>query len=356
MRGSFQVAEVAGIAIKVHITFLLLVLIFGKWFFFVLAVFFFVTLHELAHSLVAKKFGITVKEITLLPIGGVASMSKMPEKPYQEFLISVAGPLSNIAIIVIFYFPMKWFAGPEFFFGAFKSFFGNYMPVYNHVFIICQIYWINLVLALFNLLPAFPMDGGRILRSILAGRMGFQRATKIAVNFGHAFALLFGYIGLMNGRIILLIIAVFIYMAASGEEMQVDLRTTLRKFRVKDILIGEFLTLTKGADLSKVLELMFHTRQEDFPVLDDANEKMVGFLSRNDIMNGVHRFGTSGSVEQVMNKDFIPVNEHLRLDEVQGIMQNQGIKALPVMRDNKVIGIITVDEINRVYNMIAMRR
>lgn len=356
MRGSFKIAEIAGISINIHMTFLLLILIFGKWFLFVLAVFFFVTLHELAHSLVAKKFGINVKEITLLPIGGVASMTKMPEKPYQEFLISLAGPLTNIAIVIVFYFPMKWLFGPEIFFAAFQSFFTGYMPRTLVLgFVVCQVYWINLILALFNLLPAFPMDGGRIFRSILAQKLGFQQATKIAVNLGHIFALLFGYIGLVHGRIVLLVIAVFIYMAASSEELQVDIRATLKKFKIKDILKPQFLTLRADAQLSKVLELMFQSHQEDFPVMDEE-DKMIGFITRHDVINGIHQYGLSEMVSNIMKTDIPRVNEYQSLDVVQGIMQNNESKALPVMRNGRVVGVITTDDISRVYAMMSARR
>ena len=356
MRGSFKIAEIAGISINIHVTFLLLILIFGKWFFFVLAVFFFVTLHELAHSLVAKKFGIKVKEITLLPIGGVASMSGMPEKPYQEFLISLAGPMTNIAVIVLFYFPLKAVVGPDIFFASIKSFFTGFIPRnFDGRFILCQIYWINLILAGFNLLPAFPMDGGRILRSILAQRFGFQKATKIAVNFGHVFALIFGYIGLVHGRFMLLIIAVFIYMAASSEEMQVDLKATLRKFKVKDVLGVQFLTLQPDANLSKVLELIFKSRQEDFPVVDESGE-MKGFITRYDVINGIHQYGVSSNVSQVMRVSIPTVTESQKLNDVQNIMQSNELKALPVMKDGRVIGVVTTEDISRVYSMMSRRR
>lgn len=355
MRGSFKIAQIQGIAINVHITFLLLILIFGKWFFFVLAVFFFVTLHELAHSLVAKRFGIKVKEITLLPIGGVASMSKMPEKPYQEFLISLAGPLTNIAIIVIFYFPLKTLVGEEMFFGAFRSFFMGYMPqALTMRFILCQVYWINLILAGFNLLPAFPMDGGRILRSLLAGKFGFRRATKIAVNFGQIFAIFFGYIGLVHGRWLLLIIAIFIYTAASGEEFQVDVRATLRKFRVRDVLPREFVTIREDTTLSKVLEFIFHSRQEDFPVMSDSGD-MAGFITRHDVIHGIHMRGLNAKASDIMRRDAPRLTEYMTLDEAQELMQSNEMRALPVMRNNTVVGLITSDDISRVYSMMGAR-
>ena len=217
MGRTFEIAQIKGISIKLHWSFFLLILFFGKWFFFVAAVFFFVTMHELAHSFVARKFGIDVRDITLYPIGGIASMSKLPQKPYQEFLISIAGPLSNLAFIVIFFFPMKAYLGSKMLYASLKYVVAGYFVPYNFEFVVGQIYWINLLLALFNLLPAFPMDGGRVFRAILATKLGFYKATKIAVNFGHFFALIFGYIGFSKGRFLLLVIAIFIFISASEE-------------------------------------------------------------------------------------------------------------------------------------------
>jgi len=349
MRGAIKLFKVAGIEINIHVTFLLLLVLFlgmgWRWLFLILAIFFFVTLHELSHSLVARKFGIRVKEITLLPIGGVATMTKMPDKPYQEFLISLAGPMFNIAIVVIFFFPLYYMLGPKVLFHPLS------VQSFRHT--IAHIYWINLILAMFNLIPAFPMDGGRILRAILAGRMGHQRATKIAVNFGHVFALIFGYFGLIHGHITLIIIAVFIYMAASSEELQVNFRETLKKFSIKDIMSADFIKLNKNATLAKVLELMFHSHQEDFPVMD--GDEMIGFVTRNDIINGVHRLGKAGEIREVTRRNVPTLKEGDSLNKAQGLMQENGLKALPVTRSGSVIGVVTIEDITRVYSVMARR-
>ncbi|MBL7156695.1 MAG: site-2 protease family protein [Candidatus Omnitrophica bacterium] len=350
MRRSIKLFEIAGISIKVHITFfLLLFLVLGlglKWLFLIVAIFFFVVLHELAHSLVAKKFGIQVKEITLLPIGGVASMSKIPDKPYQEFLISLAGPLLNITVVLVFFFPLYYLLGPEILFSPLS------VRTFKHT--IAHIYWINLILAAFNLIPAFPMDGGRILRSILAQRMGFQKATRIAVNFGHVFALLFGYIGLIHGHIILIVIAVFIYMAASSEELQVDIKETLKKFTIKDIVSSQFLTLEKTATLSKVLELIFHSHQEDFPIIEGG--QMIGFVTRKDIIGGIHQRGMSAPVSDIMRKNIPVLRESDSLDKAQNLMQDNDMRALPVVKNNAVIAVATIEDISRVYSVMTTKR
>lgn len=349
MRGSIKLFEVFGISINIHITFfllLLLVLSGGiKWIFLVIAVFFFVTVHELCHSLMAKRFGINVREITLLPIGGVSSMTKMPEKPSQEFLISIAGPLSNIVVIIVFFFPMKYLLGSDILFHPLST------ATWKLTF--AYIYWINLMLAGFNLLPAFPMDGGRVLRSLLATKLGYQKATKIAVTFGHLFALAFAYFGIVRYNIILIIIAIFIYTAASNEGAQVDLKETLKKFRVRDILPREFLTLPSDTTLAKVLELVFHSHQEDFPVVDGG--ELVGFITRQDLMMNIHNFGMEKRVGDVMRTNFPKVKDSDLLTKAQAVMHERQIAALPVMRDDKVIGIVTLEDIGRVYAMVSQR-
>ena len=350
MKGSIKLFEIFGIAIKIHITFLLLPLFFlvvggFKSMVLVLIVFVCVALHELTHSFVAKKFGITVQDITLLPIGGVASMKKMPQSPKQEFLISIAGPMFNIVLAALLFFvfyhaswmPNRILSNPTS---------GN---TWLHT--IAWVPWINMTLAIFNLLPAFPMDGGRILRSLLATRMDYRRATKIAVNVGHIFAIIFGYIGLVHGRIILLVIAIFIYMAASAEESHVNIKATLKGFKVKDVLSQEFLTLNKNASIQSMLERVSHTRQGAYPVMD--GHRMVGFVTLGDIVRAMHASGPDIVVSDIMRTDVPSVRPEDKLTRVQELMEENQIKALPVIRNSVVSGVITLEDIGRVYSIIA---
>ena len=350
MKGSIRLFKVFGISINIHFTFLLLLVLFLsggiKWLVLMIGVFFFVTLHELCHSLVARHFGIQVREITLLPIGGVASMASMPEKPIQEFFISIVGPLFNIAVVAVFYYPIKNILGPEVLFH--RPFSTATWPL-----TVAYLYWINLMLAFFNLIPAFPMDGGRVLRSILAQKMGYQKATKIAVNLGHLFALLFAYFGIVSSNIVLIIIAVFIYMAASNEGMQVDVREVLKKFKVKDVLSADFFTLNSDTTLAKVLELVFHSHQEDFPVIESGG--IAGFVTRHDIIAGVHSLGVQALVKDVMRKDFPKVAETDSLIKAQKVMEASGIRALPVIKNGKAVGVVTLEDIGRVYAITSQR-
>jgi Zn-dependent protease len=347
VKGSIKLFDVFGISINVHITFFLLLFLALsggiKWIFLIIGVFFFVTVHELCHSLMARRYGIIVREITLLPIGGVSAMTRMPEKPSQEFMISIAGPLSNILVLVIFFYPMRYLVGDAVLFHPFSTL------TWKHTF--AYVYWINLMLAGFNLLPAFPMDGGRILRSVLAAWLGYRKATKIAVIFGHLFALAFAYFGIVRFNLILILIAVFIYMAASNEEAQVDVKETLKKFRVRDILPRDLVTIPSDVSLAKILELIFHSHQEDFPVVNGG--AMVGFVTRQDIMVGMHSFGMDKTVGEVMRTTFPKVKENDSLVKAQGIMHERQIGAIPVMRDDKVIGIVTLEDISKVYAMAS---
>ena len=287
MRGSIRLFRIFGISINVHVTFLFLLIFFLsggiRELFLIIGVFCFVTLHEICHSLVARHYGIEVREITLFPIGGVASMRSMPEKPSQEFFISIVGPLFNIAVIAIFYHPLKALLGTE-------AFFHRPLSTATWGLTAAYLYWINLILAAFNLLPAFPMDGGRVLRSLLVGRIGYKRATKFAVNLGRIFALAFVYFGIVNSNIILVAIAVFIYMAASNESRQADIKETLKKFKIKDILQADFTILPNAEedDMQKliiapsILSADFSKLSQEIKAVEEAGADWIHV----DIMDG----------------------------------------------------------------------
>jgi Zn-dependent protease/CBS domain-containing protein len=347
MKGSIKLVNILGIEIRVHITFLILPLLFYLYggirgLFLILTVFVFVTMHELTHSLVARHHGIKVPDITLLPIGGVASMAGVPKKPSEELKISIAGPLLNIVLAILLFYPMYRILGRE-------AFFTPSLDSWKQT--LAYLFWINPILAIFNLLPAFPMDGGRVLRSILAQRFGIRKATEIAVSIGHAFALFFGFVGILYGHIILVIIAVFIYMAASGEGAQVQLKETLKNFRVDDILPDKFLTLREDMRISKVLEIIFHKRQEDFPVVTD--DRLVGLVTRVDIISAMHKSGVNKQIGQIMHREFPVLKPEHSLMKAHALMQQSGLRALPVVREGKVLGIISTEDLGRIYNMMS---
>ncbi len=347
MKWSFKLCEIFGISINIHITLFLLFIFFWSGsitsLFIILGIFFFVTVHELCHSLVARIFGVKVREITLLPIGGVASMTSSPKKPMHEFLISLAGPLSNIVIVVVFFYPLKAILGEKV---LFSPYVGESFP---HA--VAYVYWLNLVLAGFNLIPAFPMDGGRIVRALLATKLGIKRATRIAVTIGKVCAVGFGFFGLINHNMILVIIALFIFISASSEAFQVDITETLKKFKVRDILPHDFVTVRSDAPLGKVLELIFHSHQHDFPVVDDG--KLVGFVCGEDIKDALSLHGNTATIESIMRKTFPEVKESDSLIKVQTVLQSSGMRAIPVTREGNVVGIVTAEDIGRVYTMLS---
>lgn len=274
-------------------------------------------------------------------------MKSIPEKPSEEFKISIAGPLFNITFALVLFLPAYYLLGPE---NLFHPGIKTWPKTFAYAF------WINPILALFNLLPAFPMDGGRILRSFLARRMEYGKATRIAVGFGHAFAVLFGFVGLISTppNPILIIIAFFIFMAASQEGMQVDLRLTLRKFSVKDVLPEQFFSVALSTPLSEVLALTLHSHQEDFPVVE--NGKIVGLLTRADVILTIHQFGVQKLVRDVMKKDFPVVQVNDALIKAHRLMEEWRIKAVPVLNRERVVGIVSLEDISRVYLLMSGKK
>lgn len=349
MKGSIKLFEIFGISIEIHITFLLLPLLFGifagpRGVVLIVGVFVCVTLHELSHALQARKFGVKVDSVVLLPIGGVATMKSMPEKPSQEFIIAISGPLFNFILAAILFYPTYYFLGPGIFFNP-------SLRAWPHTF--AYLYWLNIVLGVFNLLPAFPMDGGRVLRAFLAQRMGFQKATKIAVNFGHIFSILFAFWGIVQNNFWLILIAIFVYMAASQEELQVDIMETLKRFKVKDILPDQYLSVSRDTPLSKVLELIFHSHQEDFPVLEEG--RIVGFVSRTDIISAIHQFGMEKAVEDVMRKKFPSASPRDPLIKIHKLMEESNLKAIPIIDAGELVGIITMEDLGKIYSLMSAK-
>lgn len=347
MKGALKLFTLFGISVYIHATFLILPAIFFiyaglKGLFVILIVFAFVTLHELSHSLVAKRYGIIVRSIMLFPIGGVASLTGSTQKPKEEIYIAIAGPIFNVLLTVIFFFPLLYLLGP-------KVLLHPSLDTWPQT--IAYIFWINPLLAMFNLLPAFPMDGGRIFRALLATHLDIRKATHIAVNVGHMFALIFGIIGIINGNLFLIAIAFFVYIAASAEELQVDMSETIKDFLVKDVISDNYISVTPQTRLAKVLEFMFRTHQEDFPVLDGEN--LVGFLPRSDIISHIHRFGISHSIKELMRYSFPTAQLYEPLNIVQKRMQEEGLKALPVIYSGRLVGIITLEDISRVYAIMS---
>lgn len=308
MKGSLKIGAFAGISVYLHWTFALLIgwvvmgyVASGKNLWetmggvaFVLALFGCVLLHEFGHALAARRYGVKTQDITLLPIGGVARLERIPEKPMQEFWVAVAGPAVNVAIsaVLLAVFLVV---------GRVNPFSG--VP-WSHGHFLMQLMWVNLFIAAFNMLPAFPMDGGRILRSLLAIRMGRLRATSIAATIGQSMAVLLGLIGFFYNPF-LIFIAMMVYLGAQAESSHVEMQSALDGLCVRDAMMTRFRTLAAGDSLAKAVEELLSGSQHDFPVLQDGD--FVGVLRRDDLIKAISEGKGNLTISEVMTRECEPV-------------------------------------------------
>lgn len=347
MGSSLKLGKFFGIPIRLHVTFVLFVAFLAAVYAFqggvraavagvsfILALFLSVTLHELGHSLVARGFGVKVSGIVLLPIGGVSQMEEMPEQPNREFLIAVAGPGTSVLLGLVLGVVSLLLYGPT---ATFKTTLtgGLFIPNLARV---------NLLLAIFNLLPGFPMDGGRIFRAALARGMPFDRATTVAASVGRVFAIGLGLFGLFT-NIWLTFIAVFIYFGAGAEASRVHIKTALRDVPVGRVMATTFETLEPDDRLGKAVEHAYHGVQEDFPVVTDG--KLVGVLMKQDILAALHGFGPGALVGRVMRKEFTTVATDSTLEQVYSAIQTCGCSSLPVLDAGRIIGVVTLEALGR---------
>jgi Zn-dependent protease/CBS domain-containing protein len=355
MGGSFKIGRFSDIDVRVHWTFFLLLAFFAFIGYqtsgsllgaltataVIVALFICVLLHEFGHSLVAQRLGIEIHSITLLPIGGVSNLESLPEKPSDEVKITIAGPLVNVVLAPIFFglglllgavprLPSDLFTG----IGSVGQFF-------------FYLGYLNVLLAVFNLLPAFPMDGGRILRGLLATRLGVLRATEISSIVGQVFAAAFFLIGLLGGNILLALIAVFIFFGASGESQMVRQRELTRGLSVSDVMGTKprTETVTPYHTFGQVLDSVIHGYQEDFPVVDE-NGKLVGMITRDEIMTAAHSPQRYSSVRELMKTNVPTVSAKADLfEDGLSTLQQSGLRALPVTENGELVGMLTIEDV-----------
>ncbi len=352
MKWSFKIGKLFGIPIRVHLTFLLLLFFIGYvgskqggsegailGMIVIVFIFICVILHEVGHSLVAVHYGIKVNDIILLPIGGVSRMEEIPEDPKQEITISIVGPLVSFGLAILFFILAS---------AIHQSINFKQINLFNRN-VVASLFWINLVLGLFNLIPAFPMDGGRVLRGILATRMESMKATKIAVSVGQGFAILLFFFGIFFNWWMALI-AIFIYLGAEGEERMVAVRSSLGKSSVKLAMLTDVHTVSPDETVGEVLERICHGLQQDFPV--EQGDEVVGILSREAIFSALHKHEKSILVKEVMQKDFVSTSEDASLSEIYKTMIAHRLHVIPVMKDKKLRGMINLEQIGK-YHMIC---
>ncbi len=364
MGNSFTIFRVRGIDIRVHVTFPLILiwsaLQFGLFSdggtsgaaFGILAtllLFGIVVMHELGHSLAAQHYGVSVKQIVLLPIGGVAQLARIPENPVQELVIAIAGPLVNFALAIVLTL-VGLGIGVSVGLDTMISGMGGFSPLG----LFSYIFTSNLFLGLFNLLPAFPMDGGRVLRALMAMKLDYARATSIAVTIGQILAWLLGLWGFLQGNLFLIFIAVFIFLGAGHEGQTVQLRKILGGLSVDQAYSRDLDVLHRDATLREAIALTLNTFQADFPVCD--GEKLVGIITHTRLVESLSRYGPDVALEQVMIKDFDPVKPDAGLFDVQQLLSQKRLDALPVVgEDGRFLGLITAGDINEVYRLVSIR-
>ncbi|MFO7537319.1 MAG: site-2 protease family protein [Chloroflexota bacterium] len=364
MGTAFKLFTVSGIAIRMHITFPLILIwaaiqfgylagagwvgaLFGV--IVVTLLFVIVTLHELGHSYAALFYGVPVKQIVLLPIGGVAQLKRIPENPTKEFVIAIAGPAVNFGLAIVLWL-VAWAFNLPLFADPIAILEGMERITFEHVFIYVFIY--NIFLAVFNLLPAFPMDGGRVLRAVLATRLEYSRATSISATVGRAMAWLLGLYGFLGGGFFLIIIAFFIYIGASQEEAQVKTRTLLRGLTVADAYSRQARSLPADSTLADAIQLTLTSLQASFPICEE--ERLVGMLTYPKLVEALNGHNAATPVSEVMVRDVEAVAPDDDLFEVQLKLQGSQLDTLPVMANGRFLGIITNRDINEVYRLLSI--
>ena len=342
---SLTILRIAGIHVRLHATFLLLLAwiasVDRKALPLFVGLFICILLHELGHALTAIRLGYPIRRITMYPIGGVATLEAQPS-PKHEFLITIAGPLVNVVIAGVIYLALRVTPGglPVVFFDGIRSYVQNPDTVRSYF---TMLGLANASLAVFNLLPAFPMDGGRIVRSLLAMRIGQVAATRIAGRVGQVLAVAAGFYGFFSGNITLLIIAGFVFMGA-GQEISASQSTDpLAGVRMQDIMVENPETILPGRTLAEVGERLLHTHQHDFPVVLGSN--YIGLLTRDRLIQGIAQHGRDAYASSVLDRDAPTAGPD---DALLGHLQSYGQDAFPIVildGDQRVLGIVTRDNL-----------
>ncbi len=341
MKWSFKLGTWWGIDVYVHLTFLLLLawvgigdaaktrsltqglggaLLYASLFACVL-------LHEYGHAMAARHYGIPTRDITLLPIGGVARLERLPDNPRHELVIAIAGPLVNVVLAA-----------------ALSAFMllahGTLLPreTGGGIFVIQQLLTVNVSLVLFNLLPAFPMDGGRILRAVMSMMMDPVRATRIAAGVGRVMAVVFAGIALRYEMYILLLIAVFVWIGAGGEAQAAEARAAVRNAVVGQAMSNRFQAVSADDSLGRIGPLVAGSVQQGFPVLD--GERVVGLLTRSDLIRALERGGGGESVEHAMRSDFVLLQADEPLEPAVTRLAGSGLPSAPVVWLGRLVGLL----------------
>jgi Zn-dependent protease/CBS domain-containing protein len=356
MPWSWKLVRIAGIDVYVHATFFMLVawIALVHWnesqnlaaviegVAFILTLFGCVVIHEFGHALTAARYGIRTRDITLLPIGGLARLERMPDDPIQELWVALAGPATNVVIAIVLF---AWLQAS----GAWEAVEG--IGVTTGAFAE-RVMFANVLLAAFNLLPAFPMDGGRALRALLATRMEYTRATQWAAMVGQGMAIFFGFLGL-QGNPMLIFIALFVWIGAGQEASVVQMKSALAGIPLRRAMLTDFRTLTPSSTLGDAVDLLLTGSQQDFPVV--ANGRIEGMLTRSDLVKALTQRGRTAVVAESIRE--CPVAEASEmLETVLGRLQGRDCHTIPVLEHGALIGLVTMDNVGEFLMIHAAER
>jgi Zn-dependent protease len=369
MNWSYQIGSIRGIPIRLHVSFLVTVIffiwlfadhtfeIFGIVFGFgeadvpiwlkylfssITSVLFFLTLlfHELSHSVVAQSYGIKIKSITLLIIGGIAQMEDIPKEPRKEAMISAAGPAFSLGIGILAYAIYITFYQVS----EVTWTFGNAFLMSVSI-----IAYYNILLGIFNLIPAFPMDGGRIFRAMLAMNMPYIDATRIAVAVGKSFAIIMGILGLFTFNLFLLLIAFFLYYGAAGEEEAAVISVTLEGILVKDVMSGlpDVIYVPPDLTLDQLVDVMFKTKHMGYPVQQNHTSPVLGVITFSDLRRIPESERDTTRVKDVMTGDVIAIEPDADAFDAFKLIMSNNVGRLIVIDQGKIVGIVSRTDLIR---------
>jgi len=346
MRWSWRLGRFFGIDVFMHATFLILIgwVLLSHWLQgesltaavegvgFILALFGCVVLHEYGHALTARRYGIKTRDITLLPIGGVARLERMPDQPVQELWVALAGPAVNVVIAVILFLWLQLTSSlvpvTELEVGR-----GSFLE---------RLMVVNLFLVGFNMIPAFPMDGGRGVRALLAMRMEYTRATHIAASLGQFIAILFGFLGLLSNPF-LVFIAFFVWIGAAQEASMAQMKSALAGIPTSRAMLTDFRTLSPDNSLADAVQLILAGSQQDFPVV--SNGQVLGILTRADLLAGLTQRGPETPVAEVMKREFEVFDSYDMLESAFARLQACQCQSAPVTHEGRLVGMLTLDNV-----------
>jgi Zn-dependent protease/CBS domain-containing protein len=357
MPWSWKLARIAGIDVYVHATFFMVVAWIGLLHWnesqslaavidgvgFILVLFGCVVLHEFGHALTAARYGIGTRDITLLPIGGLARLERMPDVPIQELWVALAGPAVNVVIAAVL-------------FGWLQA--SNGLQSVDQISVTTggfaeRVMLANVFLAAFNLLPAFPMDGGRALRALLATRIDYARATQRAAAIGQGMAILFGFLGLL-GNPILVFIALFVWIGAAQEANLAQMKSALAGVPSHRAMLTHFRTLTPASTLGDAIDLLLSGSQQDFPVV--AHGRVEGMLSRSALVKALTDSGRNAAVADYMSRDCPTAEASEMLETALSRVQGRDCRTIPVLEDGALIGLVTMDNVGELLMIQAAER